>query len=327
LSWRGELPAGVSAAEWRAVAGEQVGLLRLAATVPSGEYSLRVTAQGEGWQRSWSVTLVVQPALIVSGAKTYEPNQPEIIAVRTAGPEGGVAAKLVSGGGTLAPERFTLAAGKTQRVAVASAATKGPLTIEFAMDNGLREQVTLSPMVQSVMRGGAALSLVSAPAVAVTLRLGWSEAGLSFTADLPEKALSPGTPESFWDFTNIELFLDPASQSGGWSSSCRQFWFTPTKPGDEWVVAAGRWERLTGKGLVVDERCRATLTTRPGGFTIAGQISAEALGRAPRAGETWRIAASVHGASLDGGFEAGWPRLKSDGLLNGPGAWGVVKFE
>ncbi len=327
LSWRG-LSAGVSADEWRAVGDEQVGVLRLAATVPSGEYLLRVTAQGEGWQRSWNVTPVVQPALIVSGAKTYEPNQPEIVAVRTAGPEGGVVARLVSGSGTLAPDRFTLTRGKTQRVAVvASAEAKGPLAIAFAMDNGLREQVTLNPMVQSVAQSGTALPLVSAPAVAVTLRLSWSEAGLSFTAELPEKALSPGKAESFWDYTNVELFVDPADGSGGWTSSCRQFWFTPTKAGDQWGVAAGRWERLSGKGLVVDERCRAALTTKPGSVTITGQIPAEALGRAPRAGEAWRIAASVHGAALDGGFESGWPRLKSEGLLDGPGVWGIIKFE
>ena len=98
-------------------------------------------------------------------------------------------------------------------------------------------------------------------------------AGLAFAADLPARCLTPGKPDSFWDFTNAELFVDPKRGGGAWSGSCTQLWFTPVRDGDTWRLAAGRWVRGGTGGAIADERCRTSVTQRVKRVTSPSTVS------------------------------------------------------
>jgi hypothetical protein len=343
VEW-GPLPAGVSAQGWRVDGRAQVDTLRVGLTARPGVYELTAIAQGDGWRRSFPASLLIEPALAVSGTMTYEPDQPEIKTITAGHLSGTVTARLTGDVGTVAPSRFEVSPGHPRRIAVVPGpSAAGTLTLELAMDNGIRQTVALYPLRKSVPRLPATSGDPHAwppatlcPCEAVTakgaqvdavLRVGWSEAGLVVAGEMPDAFLTEGKPDAFWDFTNLEVFVDPSAAAGGWSRSCRQFWLTPVKDGQGWRVSCGLWDRLTGKGAVPDPRCQATVTQRDGRLAFVAILQPEVLGKAPAKGDTWRLAVSAHGVSPADTLDLGWPRRKAEGLLSGPGNWGLVSFE
>ncbi len=339
----GTLPAGVSAAGWREDGRAQVDTLRVDVTARPGVYALAATAEGEGWRRSFAPSLLIEPALAVSGTMTYEPEQPEIKTITSAHLLGTVTARLVGDAGTVAPAQISVAPGLPRRIAVVPGpSAAGTLTLELSMDNGIRQTVTLFPLRKAVPRLAAtgdprawppatlcpceAVTAKGTPADAA-LRLGWSEAGLIVAGEMPDAFLTEGKLDAFWDFTNLEVFVDPSAGGDGWTSSCRQFWLTPVRDGQGWRVAGGPWDRVTGKGAVPDPRCQATVTQRDGRATFTVVLPPEVVGRAPAAGETWRLAVSAHGVSATDTLDLGWPRRKTEGLLAGPSNWGLVTYD
>jgi hypothetical protein len=297
-------------------------------------------ASGEGWSRAWRVTLLVTPALTVTGPVTYEPNQPELLEVTSPLAGQTVSVQLLDDPGTVAPARFTLSPGRAQRIAVvASEAAAAPLRVKFSLPAGIRQEYVLRPLCTPLPRlpgdqppadlaqWPAASLLPGELGQAVRLHLAWSPQGLAFAAELPIRYLTPGNPESFWDFTNVELFVDPAAGQGGWTETCRQVWLTPQQQGGAWSLAAGQWRRVGASGSAPEGRCQTAVTVRGEWALIAGLLPPELLGRAPQAGERWRAALSVHGVSPGAVTGAAWPRAKSQGLLEGPRGWGVIEFQ
>jgi hypothetical protein len=351
LRWA-PLPEGVRSAGWRARDNGYSDTLTVEASVAPGRHPLGLTASGDGWRRTWRVTLLVEPVLEVTGCATYEPNQAEVCTVRSPRLSGRVTARFLNEDGTIAPASFAAEPGTRQRLAIVpSAKASGVLRVEFAMESGARQEMALYPLRAALPRVAdeaidgdlahwpAASLLPCASRAArdvgaesagadgpIRVRLAWAPAGLLFSVEMPAAFLTPGKPDSFWDFTNVELFIDPESGSNGWSASCRQFWFTPVKEGDRWRLAAGQWLRIAGQGSVTEERCRTTIAEGKDTIVFEGLVPGEALAQAPAAGESWRCGVSVRGVSAERAIEAGWPRTKTDGLLTGPGGWGVVTF-
>jgi hypothetical protein len=274
----------------------------------------------------------------------YEPNQAEVCTVTSPRLSGEVTARLLGDAGTVAPASFPMQPGVRQRLAVVPSATAtGILRLELSMANGARQEVALYPLRTVVPRAtdelidgevagwpdASRLPCVSAGGTDAPTRahLAWAADGLRFAVQMPSAYLTPGNPDSFWDSTNVELFVDPEAGEGDWSSSCRQFWFTPVREGDGWRMAAGQWRRGADAGSVPEDRCQVSIGRADGAVVFEGLVPTEAIGRTPETGELWRCAVSVHGIGPQGSIEAAWPRTKADGLVDGPGSWGMVVFE
>jgi hypothetical protein len=339
VTWEA-LPPGVQSGGWHADGNGYADTLQVAPDMAVGPVPLTARATGQGWTRAWRVTLLVKPALSVTGPVTYEPNQPELLEVTSPLAGQPVTVRLLDDPGTVAPATFTLAEGRTQRLAVVpSADASTPLRVEFSLPSGIRQEFTLRPLRTPVPRLAgddppadlaqwpAASLLPAEPGQAVRLHLAWSPRGLAFAAELPIRYLTPGNPDAFWDFTNVELFVDPAGGQGGWTDTCRQIWLTPIQQGGAWSLAAGQWRRIGASGSAPEMRCQTAVTVRGEWALVAGLLPPEVLGKAPEPGAKWRAALSVRGSSPGAIVEAAWPRAKSQGLLNGPGSWGVIEFQ
>jgi hypothetical protein len=78
---------------------------------------------------------------------------------------------------------------------------------------------------------------------------------------------------------------------------------------------------------VADPRLKAAIVKAGRSATLVGLVPAAVLGRPPAPGDTWRLAITAHGVCPTDTLDLGWPRRKGDGLLEGPGNWGIVTFE
>ena len=343
VAWE-KLPEGVTSAGWLVRDGKASATLRLAPAMAAGRFEITAAAKGDGFTRTWPITLVVEPALTVTGLATYEPSQPQLCTVASTQFAGRVTARIVGDNGIVAPANFPVSPDKPRQLAVIPSDTAvGTLQLELAAENGLKQTVTLFPARLSLpylanatpdtdlKRWPASSLCPSASAdelgreAPLRLHLAWAPGGLVFAAALPAAGLKPGNPSSFWDSTNVELFVDPAAGQR-WSGSTRQFWLAPTRQGERWGVTVGQWLRGDKSGPVPETRLRTVIAEAIDSVVISGFVPAEALGRAPAAGEIWRIAISARAASDASSPEAAWPRLKSAGLTNGPSAWGTVTF-
>jgi len=349
LSWEG-LPKGVAAMlGWESPIGQFRGSIACAPGVEIGSYPIRAVASGEGWKRSWPLVLRVQPPVIAT-SEPYAPGKPATIQLLPAGEEKQeVAVAAPQGVGSVQPASGTLEPGKRLTIAfTASPAAKGPVPLTLALKSGARQTLFVRPQSVDVPAvkaiqldgkldewpaknklGGGAFAATAADFAPATW-LGWSPEGLYLAATLPVKGLQSGDPKWFWDWSNLELFLDTgAAPYQGWRATSHQFWFTPVQEGGKWRLYAGEWKRSDAIAATVydDKRCKTAIQVAPEAITLEAFIPKEALGgAAPAAGAEWRAGVALQ--SLDAGAKANaaWPVLKEDGLLSGAQSLGVIRF-
>lgn len=342
VEWE-NLPPGVSAGPWRTDGDQRRSALSLAPGIRSGVYSAVALVRGEDWERRLPLEVCVLPPVRVEGDLTYEPNQPTVLTLWAGRPIEAVEARLV-GDGVVTPMRFDLAHGRPQRVAVVpDPGAEGPLDVEFRLPNGATASVTLRPMQWRIPRPrdvrvdgdlsdwpdvcslpSAVLAADGAPDGA-RLMLGWDERGLLVAATLPVRGLVPANPDWFWDFTNLEVFVEPSLSAAAWGASTRQLWFSPVRDGAGWRLSSGVWDRRGGNSART-EASEGALLVGPDAVAVEVLIPWSTLGTGPEPGEGWRVAVAARAAGLDGSWAIAWPRLKTDGLLDGPTAWGTVQF-
>ncbi len=339
-----DLPEGFDGGAWANRDGVWSASLTCAPDAASGQCAARLRAHGEGWERSSHLTLVVGPPLTVHGAP-YSPGQPEIWTVTSTQAETDVTVELLGGPGVVAPTAFHVRPGVPQRVAVVpDAGANGTLTLHLTLANGVVQDVPVRPAVLTLVGASAPrldgdladwpseaalptdlLSTAGVPAEA-QLHLAYTEDGLIVGARIPVNDPVLGQPQSFWDCSSLELLVDVDGGAGAWSGSCTQVWMVPVRDGDAWKLAVGRWDRAGGAGAVPDDRCQGAVAADPGGFTFEALIPYEVLGGTP-ANEPWRIGVAFQGVGAGEQSAWAWPRLKGDGLTDGPGQWGEVRFE
>lgn len=342
LEWA-ELPEGVTAGVWHATEDGMACQLTVHPTVAEGARDMRLVAHGDGWERDWPLILVVGPALIVRGLP-YSPGQPELWTVTaTSGPLEATV-ELVGGPGVVAPSSFILRPGIPQRVAVVPDETaEGTLTLRVTLSNGVTQEMPIRPSVMTVAAAAAPTldgslaewqdecripeDMLSGtnPDRDATVWLAGTEAGLALAARIEVADPVPGRPDAFWDCTSVELFVDPEDSAGGWTAACTQIWLVPADADGAGALLAGRWDRVGGAGAVTDERIRGAIRREDGETIIEALIPWEVLGAAPDRG-VWRLGLSLQGVGTQERSAWAWPRHKSEGLTDGPSAWGRVFF-
>jgi hypothetical protein len=160
--------------------------------------------------------------------------------------------------------------------------------------------------------------------------LAWSPEGFWFAVRLPLDPAVPTNAESFWDWTNFELFVESGDGNPSqWGPQAHQFYFVPSKQGTAWRLISGEYKRGTAiaKTTFDDKRLQTAAHVDKGQISMEAFIPAAALGAAPQAGKTWRAAIAMHGLSRLGlTSNAAWPASKDSGLLGGSAAWGTLHF-
>jgi hypothetical protein len=160
--------------------------------------------------------------------------------------------------------------------------------------------------------------------------LSWSAEGLSVAVRMPVEPAAPTNAESFWDWTNFELFLESGDGTPSqWGPQAHQFYFVPVKQGTGWRLVAGEYKRGTSiaKTTFDDPRMQTAARVEAGQLVMEAFIPSAVLGSSPQAGKTWRAAIAMRGLSRLGlTTNASWPAPKEMGLLESSAAWGKLRF-
>ncbi len=327
------LPAGLTAGEWTGT-DERRATLRCSAVVEPGNYSAVAVAAGQGWTKRWPLELVVEPLIEVAGPP-YDPAQADLLRLRAPVAVEQVEASL--DGGVVAPATFRLLPGVEQRLAIApSPDARGPLALTLRGSNGVTQRALLRPLDWTLPRLGEmridgelgdwpepwpdGMLALSHSAPQPRIWAGWRPEGLYLAAELPLRGLLPGKLDSFWDWTNLELFIAPPG--GG----RRQFFLLPQRDGERWRLAAAAWARDGQPRSSLLTNCPTALVNAGERVVFEALIPAAELGATPEPGAGWRLGLSLHAVGTDATWDAAWPRLKSDGLLGGVAALGRITF-
>jgi len=171
------------------------------------------------------------------------------------------------------------------------------------------------------------------------VRLSWSGETLLIGGVLPVgEVVAAGNPRQFWNESCVELFIDPTAggHQSGWSDTSHQFWFCPVRDEQgEWRLYAGEFKRsrAVAETLYDDTRVRTAMEVQDGSVVFEIALPATVVGKAPAAGEQWRIGIALQRAgrkadwTIQNAISAAWPRSKERGLLDGTRQWGVVTFQ
>jgi len=341
LAWR-ELPEGVDAGPWTVEGDRATSRLRVAPSTAVGRYPARAVAEGDGWRREWTAAISVEPALDVA-AGPYQAGQPLVMSVRTYGDGVHVTARL-DGDGVIAPTEFDLEPGGVQGIAVVpSARAEGVLRVEFATDTGVTQWADVRPSRLGLRRVGGVRTdgvlddwppetavvsgalVLNGDAPGLDVRLGWEPGALLLCASMPVPGMSAANPQSFWDFTNIELFVDGSPRARAWGAATRQFFFVPERGGDGWKLTSGLWERPAGRAIM-GTPCETAARVEGDVLHAEARIPTAALGFDLAPGMPLRLGLALQGVCRDRTWQAAWPRLKTAGLLDGPASWGEVRL-
>ena len=173
--------------------------------------------------------------------------------------------------------------------------------------------------------------LETTPGFAPGICLGWTDEGLYLAVQAPADAPRPADAQRWWASSNVEIFVDTSSVgSEKWdAATSRQYYFLPIREQAAWQAVAGQYLRDDAKGSSVypTDAVRAAIAAGEDVWTIEAFIPAAALGKAPAAGETWRVLLSANSVEMDeDSFNASWPRRKPKDLGAGSSVWGQVRF-
>lgn len=346
VRWEG-LPAGVEAAGSTTAGTLTEARLRLSPATTPGEHALTLVGQGAGWERRWPLTVTVSPLLTVQ-APPYAAGQAIALRLRLSGQSPRTfAVSAPAAAGNVAPATVTVAPGETATVTfTASAGCRGPVALELKSDD-LTQTVTLRPAAVSIAASAAAKSLdgdlrdwtegpllegdmwaANGAGFAPRLWASWSPDTLWLAAEMPVTDLKPADPRSFWDWTNMEFFVDRTGQgSRGWSATAHQLWFVPVQEGGRWRLYVGEWKRGDAIAATIydDKRCQTAVQVAGGKLTVEIAVPVSVLGAAAaRAGEQWRLGLALQTPGEGRLMQAAWPLLKGQGLLDGTQNLGVA---
>ena len=256
--------------------------------------------------------------------------------------------ELPAEAGAISPAKLPVPAAGASAVFTAADKAAGPVRVTARLASGASQVLFLRQGFLTVPKAGQITldgKLTDWPAgallpegtfdafpagIAAKFYLAWSPQGLYLAATMPDKDRRPSVVKDFWEWTNVELFIDGSGgEQAGWPKSSHQFWFMPAVKADTWFTAAGEWKRSDAipATLYDDARCKTGIDVAAETVTMEVFIPAEALGAAPKAGAAWRAAlAGQITRRHESNALLAWPRTKRDGVLDGSKAWGELRF-
>ena len=316
--------------------------------LPMGRHALTAVAAGDGWKRAWPLTIsMVGPLEAVS--EPYWPGKPAKLTIQPHGSKAEeVTLDLPAEAGAIDPAKLAVPAAGASAVFTAGDKTAGPVRLTAHLASGASQVLFLRQGFLAVPKAGEIKldgKLDDWPAgamlpegtfdafpagIGAKFYLAWSPQGLYLAACMPDKDRRPSVVKDFWEWTNVELFIDGSgAEQAGWPKSSHQFWFMPAMKGGDWFTAAGEWKRSDAipQTLYDDARCKTGIDVTAETVTMEVFIPAEALGAAPKDGAVWRAAlAGQITRRHESNALLAWPRTKRDGVLDGSKAWGELRF-
>ena len=337
------MPQGVEGGAWQNQNGVMRSEIRLAPGVEPQTLRVAALASGDGWSRRVPLEIEVQPAATLKiGA--YLPG--EALNGELSVPSAQTAT-LSSPGATLAPGKGEASKEKPLAFSItAPASARGPIPLLVELGNGARQTELLRPRLVEVPRAANAKLGNGWNGIAEKARLtsqffisserdfspqaafAWTPEGLVVSARIPADAATPTNASSFWDWTNLELFLDTDAAGKKWGPTARQFYFVPREKDGQWTIAAGEFRRTANlaKTTFDDARIPTALRREGNVLWMEALIPTAVMGAAPKADAEWRAVLSMRRVSLtQSRADAVWPVDKGEGVLDGRN-WGVLRF-
>lgn len=345
-----DVPAVFSPGTFSTESSASSSAIKVAKDAPPATYELVLRASGDGWERRWPIEVEVVPAVEVT-AEPYVAGGSTWIALRRA--DGGKLDGEISVGpdaGTIEPASFHAADGQVAKVRFnAGPEESGPVAVHIELADGITQTAQVAPLALTVPRAGKIeidgdlsdwdVGLLQ-PAVFTSNRrdfqvvsaLAWSPEGLYVGGKMPVEKVFSADPEWFWSYQNLELFLKTsAGEENSWTPDCRQFFVVPVEKDGSWRLVAGDWRKrvdAAADNVFDDPRIKTGMRYENGVLSMELFIPAELLGAAPTGGGEWRGAIALQSGTpghMDD--KVCWPRPKSDGVLDRPSTWGILKFK
>lgn len=327
-----------TAGEWRTVGDLALATINCKPDAEPGVYSINVRVRGEGWSRAWHPQLQVLPAVrpesepfVPGGASRLRLEaHREIVGISVAEDHGRIVVEAPRPGNALeatfqaagaidqpVPATVELAGGLKQVVWLRPARLAVPQAPELKPDGDLSDWAAVPALDSRFLER----SDLTAPFEA---RLAWSPEGLHIACFMPGADMQTGDPRDFWDLTCAEVFIDRDFSASAWGNTSHQFWLTPAQTDQGWRLYAGEWKRGAIPNTIYDDtRVSGAVAVDDTGVVIEALIPSAAIGGAPQAAQSWKLALTLQGTPLGHRLSAAWPASKNR-ILEGPQRWGTV---
>lgn len=342
IKWQ-ELPDGVKADHLT---------LDVDTTVTPGKYPLLLEVKSGNSFKSFALTLRVKSLLQIQ-ADPYTPEKSSVIEIASSSANS-EHWQLTSPLRTvvLQPDQFALKPGETTSVQVrVNSSMHKPIKIYAKSKSGYAQDFQLLPaelLVPKVKvpigetfpqkwptsgRVNGDYFIIDRDEVSdLQAQFAWNSEGIFIAFRIPDAVLNPGNPLSFWDGTNIEVFLAPDQMSDvGWNSKTHHFFFVPHQPSGQWEVSSGEWKRSNAIDQTIydDARLKTEIIPSEDGFTVMIFIPSTAF-NFERLSTGDRVAAAIALRRVEGAMNAStndaWPRKKDGGILKGVDNWGILEL-
>lgn len=287
----------------------------------------------------------------------FWPGEPATIFVHTGSSDPiALTATIDEDRGTIQPDKMVVSQGRSAELTFSSSEAQQPVKFSLTRENGRTKEYWMRPGRITIPRvagiqldgdlsdwpGQMAMDAhyfeTGSPQFKPEMQLAWSPEGLFVGGRMEvENMPTPTNPQEFWQWTCIELFIDPANSSAiGWGDTSHQFWFCPVQDEQEqWRLYAGEFKRNSSiqETLYDDSRVKTAINVYKDVVMFEMFFPAEVLKTTLAAGNQWRIGIALQKTDADPSktsltkFEAAWPRLKSNGLLDGTRQWGEATLE
>ncbi|GHC02726.1 hypothetical protein GCM10007047_19220 [Cerasicoccus arenae] len=350
-----DLPSGVQVGEWTYEDNTWVCDLSANPTLPAAIYSIQAVASDKGWEKRFTLRLVVRPAVSIR-TMPYTPGKPSSIEATLLIPKAVEATfSTPEELGTMTPDSLELESDQTKTLEfTATSEDQGPIQLTSKLSNGGTQVTWIRPRILQVPKAGNIQidgSLDDWPkdngiltrhslllkgletGFDPKMRLAWSSEGLYVAAQIPVGMglKPPAKPEDFWEWTGLEMNLNAADvKTEPGAVRPHLLYFVPTQDGKNqpWRLFAGEWNKQMPDGsrnhLKDDIRTKNAVIYEGGMMTLEIFIPDEVLEASPEANEIWRMTINAKiSRALSPKTVATWPA--------GPGkgweSWGMLIFE
>lgn len=328
------------------------GIFTAGPKLQPGQYPFSATVEGDGWSKTFPLSLKVRPTLDVE-TDSFAPGKPtQVKLTNQIGDE--ITVAFASTHGQAEPNSLRLGAGESGSVNFTAAeGTTAPAEVALSLNNGGSQTLYLRPRFLDVPKQ-ADIKIdgdladwpkqglltpnhlkIEGPAEEFQpqMKLAWSDKGLYVAAELPVGPDFEGAsdPKSFWEWTGVEINVNAADvrKDRNQDGHRHLLYFTPVQDDDgNWSIYAGEWAKKMSDGSKknLNDDKRPTTAARYDGETMSIEvfIPTEILGTAPSAGDTWPLSInSKQGKALSPRTVATW----AAGKAGGSNGWGRIRFK
>ena len=345
IAW-GDLPAGMTAGPWQHAEGTATSTLTCGKYMADGIYEIVARVTAGAATTELRLKLEVGAALTIA-SEPFVPGQAAKVKLQGRGDEPLTVKLSVPDGGKVEPAELKVDWRGADATFTAADDAKAPIELTAQPDGAAAQTHWLRPARMEIIETGEieldgaiedwpqvaridARSLEAGKGFAPAICVGWTPAGLWLAVKVSAGEPKPADPDKWWASSNVEVFVDTSGRAGEkWTAdTSRQYYFLPIREGQLWRATAGQYFRDDAKGSSIypHEQCKTAIRAGDDGWTIEAFIPAEALGAAPKAGDTWRLLVSVNSVQAGGDSStAAWPQIKPKDVAASK-TWGEVRF-